>query len=171
MNAPGQSWARFRLAGSTSDSGGGYASIISAFSGNSPDQDYYYTAGQQIMVGDTPYLIAYKSPAKSVNYAAMMQGGSAQPSPAPILNSASRLDLALLNLRTTKGLSDVETVNTAAVIAESQQQSNQLAGAFKQTDGGDIHIHHQHSQRQFAVTNGIWRSERKKAGRGDHAIR
>ena len=136
MNAPGQAWTRFQLSGSADNSDRGYAAIISAYSGGSPGLDYYYTKGQQIMAADTPYLVAYKTYSKPVDYAAMMQTGNYQPRTAAALTPATQLDLALLNLRTTKGLTDVEAVDTVGLISSSQQQYNELTAAFKKMYGG-----------------------------------
>ncbi len=84
----------------------------------------YYTQGQTVTVGQTTYLVAYRTQPNVLNITTLLQAvqnaqKTGTPPPAQTLTAQTPLSLALLNLQTSGSLTDIRPFDLARELADS----------------------------------------------------
>jgi hypothetical protein len=84
----------------------------------------YYTQGQTVSVGQTTYLVAYRTQPNVLNVAGLIQAiqtaqASGKPPAAERLTAQTPLSLALLNLQTSGSLTDIRPFDLSRELADS----------------------------------------------------
>lgn len=128
-------WRRMTITGSLDL--GSVTQVVSSLMG-SAGIGVYYTQGQTVNVGNTTYLIAYRTEPRVLNVANLLtmaeNAMSAAKPPAPeTLTRATPLSLSLLNLQTTGSLTDIRPFNLQRELADSRdavQAYNRLMASF-----------------------------------------
>jgi hypothetical protein len=124
------SWRMFQ-AGTADQQLAALGAYMAVLAGGKTPGNQYFTQGQVIMMGDTPYLVAYRMPTKSVDVASMLgpRGDFAAALP-DIITGESTLTLSLLNLRTLGAIDNVQTFDINQIITDAHNDRAKLASAL-----------------------------------------
>jgi hypothetical protein len=112
-------WRRFAVGGQFEM--GNWMQMFSSMLGGGAGGGAYYSKGQTVTLGSEVYIVAYRAPAKPMDWAALMQAGAGAKPPTPEkLTPDTTLSLSLVNLRTSGSLNDIRPFDMQQEIAESE---------------------------------------------------
>lgn len=123
-------WRRMKVGGNGEGSAGYMELLSGMFSGGG---GVYYTRGDTVTSGSETYVIAYRVPAKNLNFSELMR--SNQPPPPEKLTPETTLTLSLLNQRTSGSFVDIRPFNLSDEISTSETAITQSEDATTQAKG------------------------------------